>query len=338
MVCPKFLGRQGGTGGISPGLPQIPKIWDAPVKMLPMKLMSQFIFKPNNYSPARLLIVDDEADIRLAIARVLELEGFLVALAASGQEALQLLKKDNYDLMVLDMHLPGLNGVEVMRQARQLCPNLLIVVLTGYATLENAIAAIKLDAVDYLKKPAKLEQIVAAVIQALQKQAKQLCQQQLTHKLTATLKTLNQTESAGSNGHTQADVPQDLLRVGPITLNHHKRIATVESTPPRHVELTQSEMEVLTSLVSRPNQVVSCKALVYHTWGYTIDEKEAQSLVRPYIFRLRSKLEVDNKKPRLIQTIRKRGYMFVGTPEKQRQNVSQNGHDPLLIEAPTFRR
>ena len=95
---------------------------------------------PDAHNHWRLLIVDDEFNLRTSLGEVLRLRGFQVDEAASGLEALTLLERGAYDLMVLDMVMPGMHGVEVMRRAREMRPDLAVIVLTAHATVESAIA------------------------------------------------------------------------------------------------------------------------------------------------------------------------------------------------------
>lgn len=131
--------------------------------------MAENLTPTGDNSDVRLLVVDDEPNIRTPLARALGLRGYLVEEADSGHEALRLLERTPYNLMVLDMHMPGMDGAEVIQHTRRLYPKMLIIILTGYNTLDNAIAAIKGEAVDYLLKPVSMEEILAAVAQALQK-------------------------------------------------------------------------------------------------------------------------------------------------------------------------
>lgn len=290
--------------------------------MLHMATMLEAFQSPQDDLDTQILIVDDEPNIRLSLARALTLMGYSVNEASSGHEALVLLERTSHDLMVLDMHMPGLNGVEVMRRARQMQPDLLIIVLTGYATIENAIAAVKLDAVDYLRKPANTKEIVDAVKHTLKKRAKQLHQQKLVQVLGEALHALRQTNAPAtlpaapktSPGPTEAnlDIAQHhFLHIPPLILDCRKRLAMLEDDSAHPIELTKGETAVLSSLMRHPNRVLSCQELVHSSWGEYVEPDEADNIIRPHIFRLRQKLEADPRTPHLICTVRRRGYCFV---------------------------
>lgn len=122
---------------------------------------------PENNQAIRLLVVDDELNIRSPLVLMLNSFGYSVDEAASGQEALNLLSLSSYDLMLLDLRLPDLDGITVMHNARQLYPDLLIVIMTGCPTLESAIEALRLKAANYLSKPISMTEIAEAITQAL---------------------------------------------------------------------------------------------------------------------------------------------------------------------------
>ncbi len=273
---------------------------------------------PQDSQKAQLLIVDDEPNIRSSLGRALSLLGYSVEEAGSGHEALALLEHTAPHLMVLDMNMPGLDGVEVMRRARQMHPDLLIIILTGYATLENAIAAVKLEAVDYLRKPVSTREIADIVTQTLEKHTQQLHQQHLVDVLGETLDALHQvsdltlSESSPVSLDLNSDkFSQNFLYVYPLRLDRQKRQVTLEDNPGHPAQLTKGETAVLSSLMTYPNQALSCQELVYSAWDDIVDEDEAKSLIRPYIFRLRRKLEAILPTPRLICTVRRHGYSFV---------------------------
>jgi len=117
----------------------------------------------------RVLVVDDETHVRSALTRSLTLLGYSADGAASGHQALGMLECAPYDAMVLDLHMPGISGVEVMQGARQMCPGLIIVILTGRATLMSVIAAVKSHAASYLFKPVSVHDIAAVIADSLQR-------------------------------------------------------------------------------------------------------------------------------------------------------------------------
>src|SRR5215211_4644124 len=106
---------------------------------------------------ARLLVVDDEESLRITTGAILEQEGYLVDIASSGDEALDLLNKTDYDLVLTDLHMEGGDGLTVLSQIRQQAPLTISVVLTGFASVESAIAALQEGAYDYLIKPCDIE-------------------------------------------------------------------------------------------------------------------------------------------------------------------------------------
>lgn len=275
---------------------------------------------PQQPMKARILVVDDEVDIRVALTHILRLEGYVAEKASSGAAALALLKHNRYDLMVLDIRMPGMSGVQVMEYVCNYYPDLLTIVLTGQATLESAIMAAKSESViNYLLKPVQTQEFVEAVSQALQKQAERIQQQRLVNTAAQILSTLQPSEilpasvpmpsSPVPTSHkTQAE---RFIQIYPITLDCKKRRMTLmDENPAQMIELTKGEAAILATLLAHPHQTFSCYELVTLALGYKIEEAEAESVVRPYIFRLRRKLKPHSRKSSLICTVRRRGYYF----------------------------
>jgi DNA-binding response OmpR family regulator len=269
--------------------------------------------KSRDDSAARLLVVDDEPQIRSALARGLGLLGYLVKEASSGREALTLLKRGPCDAMVLDMFMPGMDGVEVMQRARQMYPDLSIIVLTGRPAIESAIAAVKSEVADYLLKPASVHDIADAVARALQKRRERLQGQQqlqeLVQGLNQALNTMRQAAAPSPDLLPVAPASREpVLHAPPLTLDRRQRLVTVEGDPPRSIQLTVGEVAVLAVLMSYPDQVVPYRELVRLAWDYPMNDHEAQAMIRPYIFRLRQKLEANPKRPCLVCNVRGSGY------------------------------
>jgi len=120
---------------------------------------------------ANILVVDDEKIIRDGCVKILSKEGCAVQTAGSGEEGLSLLKEGPCDLLLLDLKMPGLSGMEVLQQVQELHPGLLVVVITGYATVESAVEAMKSGAYDFIPKPFTPDQLRIVVHRALEKKA-----------------------------------------------------------------------------------------------------------------------------------------------------------------------
>ena len=120
-----------------------------------------------------ILIVDDEILVRHSIAEDLQEQGIATLLAKNGEEALLVLKKNSPDLMITDLKMEGMDGLTVLQQAREIDPNLGVIILTGYGDLESAINALRLGADDYLCKPCNSQELFSRIEKYLEKRALQ---------------------------------------------------------------------------------------------------------------------------------------------------------------------
>lgn len=117
----------------------------------------------------RVLVVDDEKNIRFVIAQCLEQAGYTVDVAVDGEHGLQKLAEQPYDLMLLDLKLPGIDGMEVLSQSHRIRPYLPVIMMTAHGTIETAVEAMKLGALDYLQKPFNPDEILAQVARVLRR-------------------------------------------------------------------------------------------------------------------------------------------------------------------------
>jgi len=124
---------------------------------------------PDPCPKARILVVDDESTTRSAVARALSLLGYQTHAAGSGSEALSELATHEYDLMLLDVRMPGMDGMEVLAQARQSYPDLVVILLTAQVTPASAVEAARAGAAGHLLKPCSLEEIEEAITGALKR-------------------------------------------------------------------------------------------------------------------------------------------------------------------------
>src|ERR1700754_2377234 len=221
-------------------------------------------------TPLRILIVDDEPPIRRFLRTALAAQDYRVEEAPDGEAALEFLKRNPVDLMVLDLGLPGMDGLDVVRRLRQEGNPLPIVILSSRDDEAGKVAALDLGADDYVSKPFGVEELSARIRAALR------------HRL-------------------QGKGKKPLFRSGDLTMDLVRRIVTVRG---EEVKLTPREYDLLRLLVAHAGKVLTHKFILREVWG---GESDVQYL-RIYIRSLRQKLEADPEMPRLILTEQGVGY------------------------------
>ncbi len=263
----------------------------------------------------RILVVDDEQSVRDALVKALSLQGYDVCGAASGVEALLLMRDTPFTLMILDMQMPGMDGITVMRETRKVQPHLLILVLTAHASLDNAIAAVKSHAVDFLQKPVSTQVLCDTVKNLLAHHAERAHRNMLAEAITNVVDSMRPQPTSFNENHgtSTAAVIDDgkILYVPPISLDRARKYVTVDQvdTP---IPISDGEAVLLGYLMENANQLLSARQLAFRLLGDgSLTESEAQRLVRPYLSRLRSKVPILKSSPPVLRTIRRRGYMFV---------------------------
>jgi DNA-binding response OmpR family regulator len=262
---------------------------------------------------ARILVVDDEATARISLAEILRLEGYQVATAASGEEALSLLSKsDPFDLMVLDIKMPGMDGLQVTESVREQYPGVVIVLLTAFGTLETAIAAIRKGADDYLLKPSSVPEILESVRKGLTKHHQEQKRQQLVTQLQQTLSELAAVEGTSETEEAISPQPSRFIQIRDVVVDRQKHVVTLGEGL---LDLTPTEFKILVCLMETPDQVWSPQELVRQAQGYETDAWGARAIIRVHIRRLRKKMEKDPSNPKYIINMRGVGYMFAsGNP------------------------
>jgi len=260
---------------------------------------------------AHVMVVDDEAVARVSLAEILRLEGYQVSTAASGEEALSLLNKSGpFDLMVLDLKMPGMDGLEVTETVQMRSPGTVVVLLTAFGTLETAIQAIRQGAHDYLLKPCPIPEILESVRKGLTKHQEEQHRQHLVSQLQRTLSELVIVEGTDVVEEVVSPQPDRFVQIRDVTVDRQKHIVMLRGRP---LELTPTEFKILVCLVETPDQVWSPQELVRRAQGYETDAWGARAIVRVHIRRLRKKLEMDPSNPKYILNVRGVGYMFAGS-------------------------
>ena len=236
----------------------------------------------------RILVVEDDRDIARLVELHLRDAGYSVSLAADGNTGLREALSRSHDLVILDLILPGMDGLELCRRLRSGKPDYTpVLMLTAKSTDVDRIVGLEIGADDYLAKPFNVRELLARV--------------------KALFRRLEAVRGAG------AAAPDEVLRAGDLVIEPGKRKATVLGKP---VHLTAREFELLLEFASHPGKVYTRAQLLDKVWGYSYEGYE--HTVNSHINRLREKIERNPASPRYIVTVRGAGYRFAEPEELRR--------------------
>jgi DNA-binding response OmpR family regulator len=228
-----------------------------------------------------IFVVEDDKAIAACVQTALEQEGFAVQVFGDAESALLQIDREPPTLILLDINLPRMNGLELCRQVREREPYIPIVMLTIRSDDVDKIVGLELGADDYITKPFSVREMIARVRAVLR----------LARK-------------AG------AKPSRDRLRTGPMTIDRANHTVTIAG---RHLELTPKEFELLATLAWERGRVFGREMLLERVWGY--DYMGESRTVDVHIQRLRRKIEPDPSKPAYIVTVRGIGYRFAAEGE-----------------------
>src|SRR5919197_2373575 len=239
---------------------------------------SSVTLHPSSSRAARILVVDDDPAVRLSLRLAGQKEGFEVAEAASGPEALDELARQRPDLVLLDLMLPGPSGFEVCRSVHQRDPSLPVIILTARGDEVDKVVGLELGADDYITKP--------------------FCPGELIARIRAVLRRSARTAEAAPVGPSGEE-----LVLGGLRIDLGAREVSVDGRP---VTLTRTEFDLLAALAAQAGRVVTRDQLVTRVWGY--EAEGGTRLLDSHIAHLRAKLEPDPARPRYVHTVRDVGY------------------------------
>jgi DNA-binding response OmpR family regulator len=223
----------------------------------------------------RVLVVDDEAALRKFVTSVLGAAGYDVLAATDGEQALALAEDETLDLVVLDLMLPGLDGLEVCRRIRQ-TSDLPIIVLSAKGEEMDKVDALNSGADDYLTKPFGVSELLARVQAVLRR----------------------------TQGRSRSDDARVLVK-GPFALDPEARQFTIDG---REVRLTRTELDLLQYLMEQSGKVVPHSKLLTEVWG--AEYRSQTEYLHVYVRRLRHKIEADPANPCHLVTLPGLGYTF----------------------------
>ena len=224
-----------------------------------------------------ILIVDDEEHLADALAHNLQFEGFSTTVAYDGEEGLSLARTMQFDLVILDIMMPKLDGLEVCRRLRATGSRVPILFLTAKAADADRLLGLKVGADDYVAKPFLLEELILRIHGVFRRQ----------------------------EWYSTAPADQEIFHFGENEVNFLTYEAT---TGGRTVNLTEKECMLMKLLVERRNQVVSREEILERVWGYRFST--SSRTIDNFIVRLRRYFEADPKDPQYIHSVRGVGYRF----------------------------
>lgn len=230
-----------------------------------------------NSERVRVLVVDDEPSFREGLRVALESEGFVVDVAVDGEEALELFDANNPDLVLLDVMLPRMSGIDVCRRIRAVADTPVIMVSARHEEIDTVVG-LEVGADDYVSKPYRVRELVA--------------------RMRTVLRRARRRPARGSHG-------VDEIRIGDVVLAKDRHEVTLDGLP---VQLPLKEFQVLAMLMENAGLVVTRDALIDRVWGY--DYVGDTKTLDVHVKRLRAKIEADPSNPERIVTIRGLGYKY----------------------------
>lgn len=255
---------------------------------------------------ARILVVDDEPSVRVMLEAALRAQGYRVKTASSGLEARRVLSQDEYDVMLLDLRLGDVDGIDILQEAKARWPALEVILLTAHGSINSAIMALRHGAFDYLLKPAQVHDIRERVERGLARRRSSQQRTDLLQRISESVRALGLidtgTQEAAATTHSS-----DRIEVGPLILDLRRHSAGLGSNT---LALTRTEFALLTALAQQPDTALSYGALSEAVYGRAQPEDEARALLRPHIARLRHKLESTSVGGIALVSIRGMGYML----------------------------
>lgn len=256
----------------------------------------------------KLLVVDDEPSILNFLVRMLERDGYEVQSAHDGQEALDLLRARPFDLLLTDIKMDRLDGVELLNIARSECPDMAVILLTGHATVASAVAALQRGASNYLIKPVKKEDMLQAVRTALSERSREQRRDQLEAIADQMLQVMGQTP--GTTAPTETE--QKTIDYGGLRLDVDNYTAFLDG---ERLELTPTEFRLLVELSRSPGKTYDYVKLVQSACGYSCSRQEAQEIIGTHVRNLRSKLNINSGEPLYVEAVRGVGYRLTPNDE-----------------------
>ncbi|MFP4394660.1 MAG: response regulator transcription factor [Anaerolineales bacterium] len=264
----------------------------------------------------KILIVDDESSIRFFLQELLKKDGHHVTAVASGEKALEQIAKQGFDLALIDLKLEDISGTEVLYTLSQTSPDTVVIMLTGQASLESAVEALRQGAHDYLFKPCKADEIRESIQTGLQNRQQRIRQRQLLFQLEQNLSntlrdiqvtraTIDDTPLPPTLSPAPAAQPDTTLEKEGLRVDLAQHLITLKG---KRLHLSPTEFDVLAYLISESPRVISPEELMREVQGYESEPWEANDTIRYHVYRIRKKIRETTGEENIIKTVRGIGY------------------------------
>ncbi len=264
-------------------------------------------------SGGHILIIDDEASLRQTMARILQRAGYDVSTAENGAKGLVLISEHTFDLVYLDIRMPDISGLELLKTVHIKFPDLPVILFTAQPDLNSAVEALRRGATDYLLKPLKPQTVIDRTQAILADKQKERRKREIQRQIDALQIELNSLE--GKDKETASFTEQHpkvsddrFLKRGPLVLDLHTRRGSISNRP---INLPQTSFDYLLVLARHSPNVVDYQTLVSEAQGYETNLREAQELSKWHIHHIRQAIEPDLHNPVYVITVRGNGYRLV---------------------------
>ena len=259
-----------------------------------------------------ILIIDDEAILRQTLAQILQRAKLEVTTAVSGDEGLTLLAQQPFDLVYLDIRMPGKSGLDVLKDIHANYPDVPVILFTAQPDLSSAIEALRHGAIDYLLKPLRPQALIDRTMAVLTHQQKERRKRKLQMNLEAIqaeLKALDSDDAAQPNQITKIENTEErFLTRGKLTLDLHTHRLIIGE---RAENLPPATFDYLLVLMRHAPGIVDYQTLVAESQGYQVDALDAQRLVKWHIHHIRQMIEPDVRNPICLINVRHTGYRLI---------------------------
>jgi DNA-binding response OmpR family regulator len=257
----------------------------------------------------KILIIDDEVVLRQTLARVLQQAGFEATSAEDAEQALAFLKSTAFDLVYLDLRMPGLHGLDALKLIHEQYPTLPVVLFTAQPDLNSAVEALRNGATDYLLKPLKPQVIIERTQSILAAQQKEKRKREITQQIDSLQAELRSIEKGIIPEVSTATPAKDrFMKCGPLVLDLHTRRLTINE---QVINLPPTSFDYLLVLARHSPEVVDYQTLVAEAQGYQAEVRDAQELTKWHIHQLRQAFDRDTQNPSYLINVRGKGYRLV---------------------------